>query len=187
MELERQCADIPSPKHSPSSSVSSQSLLVVCLYGSRTSTCALLEVSGSTFRRPLTDYSCPCHDHTPLIPDVSDPKQRLKELGLVKASEGVVNGNIHAAAYPISDETTIPKRDATLEKRLNIQDYQCTPTCILDTDVMYFPNPDDCATLYKRLRIKPGAFTLTPCTSPSLPQDINDIKLTDARDSGVVR
>ena len=73
-EREPQCVDIPSPKHSPSSSVSSQLLLVVCLNGGRRSTCALLEymdtvtlsqcltpqpVSSSTFRRPLTDYLCP--------------------------------------------------------------------------------------------------------------------------------
>ena len=60
-ELEPQCANIPSPKYSPSSSVSSQSLLVVCLNGGWRSTGALLEVSSSTFifRRPLTYYSCP--------------------------------------------------------------------------------------------------------------------------------
>ena len=58
-ELEPQCADIPSPKHSPSSLVSSRSLLIACLNGGRRSTCALLEVSSSTYRRPLTDYSCP--------------------------------------------------------------------------------------------------------------------------------
>ena len=56
-KIEPQCADIPPLKHSPSSSVSSQSLLVVCLNGSRRSTCTLLQVSSPTFRRPPTDYS----------------------------------------------------------------------------------------------------------------------------------
>ena len=57
-ELEPQCANIPSPTHLPYSSVSSQSLLVVCLNGGWRSTHALLVVSSSTYRRPLTDYSC---------------------------------------------------------------------------------------------------------------------------------
>src|SRR5882757_6566826 len=59
---------------------------------------------------------CPhyCHNHTPLIPDVGNPKQRLEELGFVKVSEGVLDGNIHTAAYSMSNHTTVPKRDTTV-------------------------------------------------------------------------
>ena len=185
-ELEPQCADIPSPKHSPSSSVSSQSLLVVCLNGDRRSTCALLEVSSSTFRRLLAYSSCPSlcphyyHNHTPLIPDVGYSKQRLEELGLVMVSEGVLNGDIHTATYSMSQNTTFPKRDTTPEKPRDLQGHQCSITC-RDNKGEKPPGVDDCKSLYNNTQSTVLTFTVEPGTSPSLPQDY-DTKLTDAWD-----
>ncbi len=172
--IEPQCADILSPKHSPSSSVSSQSLLVARLNGGWRST---MEVSCSKFRRPPTDYySYPSlfpsllpqsHNHAPLVPDVG-------ELGLVKVSEGVLEGNIHTATY--SKNTTFPKRDDT--------------ATVLTNDNSVFvasrPNMADCDMISQALQGMPESFRTPHGTSPSLPQDY-DTKLTDARGSSVVR
>jgi len=145
-------------------------------------------VGSSTFRRPLTDYSCPspfphyCRNRTPLIPD-GDPKQRLERLGLVMVSEGVLDGNIHTATYSMSNNTAVPKRDTTLEKRRALQGASCSTVCSNIDGQNARPNPSDCEILYKNLYSTFGQFTLQPCTSPSLPEDYYT-KLTDARDSG---
>src|SRR5258706_5755093 len=149
-------------------------------------------VGSSTFRRPLTDYSCPspfphyCRNRTPLIPD-GDPKQRLERLGLVMVSEAILDGNIHTATYSMSNNTGFPKRDTTLEKRRDLQGASCLTVCGNATnekgEEKERPNPSDCEILYKNLYSMLGQFTLEPSTSPSLPQDYYT-KLTDARDSG---
>jgi len=76
--------------------------------------------------------------------------------------------------------TTFPKRDTTLEKRLDIQGNLCSTFCYFNTDKDK-PDSDDWQNLYNRLQSMTGVFTVDPGTSPSLPQDY-DTKLTDARD-----
>ena len=122
---------------------------------------------------PLTDYSCPRHDHTPLIPDVSDPKQHLEESGLVKVSEGVINGTIYTATYSMSNNTTVPKRD---NGNIDLGDGSCEHMCYTDVN-LFFPFANDCLALSEGLKNTGGEFTTYSCTSPLLPQEY-DTKLT---------
>ena len=94
-------------------------------------------------------------------------------------SEDVLDGDIYTATYSISNNTVFPKRDTTLEKRLDIQGGHCQTYCVPDDGDK--PDSDICKVLYTELKSTPGIFTVYPGASPSPPQDY-DTKLTDARD-----
>ena len=115
------------------------------------------------------------------MPDVGNPNQRLEELGLVKVSEGVLNGNIHTSSHSMSNKTTFPKRDTTL---VDVQGNLCSTFCHDEANRVK-PDSTSCEALYEDIKSEQGTFTVEPSTSPSLPQDY-DTKLTDVRDRQIL-
>jgi len=97
------------------------------------------------------------------MPDVDDLKQHLQ--GLVKISEGVLNGKVNTSTYSIPADQTSPRRDTTLKKRdRSIEGAHCWTACANPPDL---PHPDrgDCTELYKNLYSMAVQFSVEPRTS----------------------
>jgi len=102
-------------------------------------------------------------------------------MGLIKISEGILDGKVHTITYSMPN-TTFPKRDTTLEKRAdkNIEGGRCMTMCTENKDVAARPQPNDCTVLYNELYSQAVQFSVDSSTSPSLSQDYTT-KLTNAR------
>lgn len=100
-------------------------------------------------------------------------------MGLVKVSEGLLDGKVYTGTYSMPANTSFSKRDPTLEKRADIEGASCLTMC---TNVPQATRPQeaDCTVLYNTLYSQAEQFSVDSGTSLSLSQDY-DTKLTDAR------
>lgn len=100
-------------------------------------------------------------------------------MGLVKVSEGLLDGKVYTGTYSMPSNTSFSKRDPTLKKRANLEGASCMTMC---TNVPQATRPQegDCTELYNTLYSQAEQFSVDPGTSLWFPQDY-DTKLTDAR------
>jgi len=89
---------------------------------------------------------------------IDDLKHRLKGMGLVMISEGMIDEKVYTGTYSIPANNTFPLGSTILEKRKkNIEGETCELNCGSTGDVLG-PVNDDCATLFNLFTTYPNQF-----------------------------
>jgi len=108
------------------------------------------------------------HNHATFIPGIDDLKHRLKEMGLVRISEGMLDEKVYTGTYSIPANNTFSLGNTILEKReINIEGEGCIARCGVDLVVVPAPNNDDCNRLFSLfITYHKNTFRIGPCMSP---------------------